>query len=489
LQSLLERLPPLAEIEEELARQSLIDFTAFTKPDYEVNWHHRVIADYLDRWVAGDIKRLILCMGPRYGKSELASRRLPAFVLGNNPDAQIIACSYGASLAGRMNRDVQRIIDAPAYQRLFPDTRLFAKNIRTVAEGTWLRNSDIFEVVGHNGVYVCAGVGGGITGQGFTHGIIDDVCKSREEAESPVYREAVWEWYTDTFYTRAEKDARILIIMTRWHSEDLVGKLLAKSKEDPQAGQWVMVKLPSLAEPEADRPYDPRPEGEPLWPNKFDAESLATTKSIMGSYGFAGVHQQRPSPIEGGMLKRGWWQFYRAMPGQVDEIVQSWDMAFKDLRQSDFVVGHVWARLGANKYLLDRVHDRLDFPATLSAVRTLSAKWPQAGAKYVEDKANGTAVIAMLRSEIPGLIPVEPEGGKVSRVHAVSPQIEAGNVYLPDPSIAPWVHDFIEECATFPNGAHDDDVDAMSQALFRLTLAAPEDEVMVYDDRVSISRY
>jgi len=166
-------------------------------------------------------------------------------------------------------------------------------------------------------------------------------------------------------------------------------------------------------------------------------------------------------------LKRNWWQYYRQTPDRFDEVIQSWDMAFKDTKTADFVVGQVWGRKGADKYLLDQVRDRMDFPATVQAVRSLSAKWPQARNKLVEDKANGPAVIATLKNEIPGLIAVNPEGGKVVRAQAASPDIEAGNVYLPDPSVAPWVHDFIEECAAFPNGANDDQVDAMTQALIR----------------------
>jgi predicted phage terminase large subunit-like protein len=188
----------------------------------------------------------------------------------------------------------------------------------------------------------------------------------------------------------------------------------------------------------------------------------------MGSYAAAGQLQQRPSPAEGGILKRHWWRFYREAPRQFSEVIQSWDCAFKDTRTSDFVVGQVWGRNGADKYLLDQVRGRMDCPATIQAVKRLSEKWSQAQAKLVEDKANGPAVIATLKHEIAGLIAVNPEGGKEVRAHAVSAQIEAGNVYLPDPTIAPWITGFIEECAAFPNGAYDDQVDAMSQALNRL---------------------
>lgn len=177
------------------------------------------------------------------------------------------------------------------------------------------------------------------------------------------------------------------------------------------------------------------------------------------------------------MFKRSWWQFYRQPPNQFDEIIQSWDMSFKETKEGSYVVGQIWGRKGADKYLLDQVRDRMDFPATIQAVRSLSAKWPQAHAKLVEDKANGPAVIATLRREISGLIPVEPQGSKEARAAAVSSDIEAGNVYLPDPSIASWIHDFIEELSVFPNGANDDQCDGATQGLLRLRGSAhiPED--------------
>ncbi len=158
-------------------------------------------------------------------------------------------------------------------------------------------------------------------------------------------------------------------------------------------------------------------------------------------------------------------------PADFDQVLQSWDAAFKDTASSDFVVGQVWGRKGANIYLLDQVRDRMDFPATLNAIRALSNKWPESSAKLVEDKANGPAVIAMLKNTIPGLIAIEPRGSKEARASAVSPFIEAGNVYLPSSALAYYVNDFVEECASFPKGAHDDQVDAMTQALDRLQLA------------------
>jgi predicted phage terminase large subunit-like protein len=153
------------------------------------------------------------------------------------------------------------------------------------------------------------------------------------------------------------------------------------------------------------------------------------------------------------------------LPDKFDLYVQSWDCAFKDLKDSDFVSGQAWGKKGANSFLLDRDKGKYDFPKTLAAIRKMTFKHPLARHKYIEDKANGSAVISTLRHEIPGLIPVNPDGGKVSRANATSFAIQAGNVFLPHPSIAPWVEDFINECTAFPNGKKDDDVDACTQAL------------------------
>jgi predicted phage terminase large subunit-like protein len=174
--------------------------------------------------------------------------------------------------------------------------------------------------------------------------------------------------------------------------------------------------------------------------------------------------------------------------GKVEEQIQSWDCAFKDLQTSDYVVGQVWGRLRSAFLLLDQVRSRMDCPATVGAVREISARWPGTVAKLIEDKANGSAVIQMLSNEISGILPVNPSGGKIARAAAVSPLIEAGNVYLPHPVYAPWVTDFIEECAAFPNGAHDDQVDAMTQALLRWN-QAPTRQVFYYSVPVRISRY
>lgn len=212
---------------------------------------------------------------------------------------------------------------------------------------------------------------------------------------------------------------------------------------------------------------DPRTvPGELLWPARFGEPEVAALERALGSYGASGQLQQRPSPAEGGMLKRAWWKRYAALPSQPDEVLTSWDCAFKDSKTSNFVVGTCWHRKGADMFCADLVRGRLDFPATCQAIRDFATKHPQASGHLIEDKANGTAVIATLARQVPGIIPVNPEGGKEARANAAARPLEAGNVWLPED--APWVGDFIEECAVFPRGQYDDQVDSFTQAALRM---------------------
>ena len=314
-------------------------------------------------------------------------------------------------------------------------------------------------------------------------------------------RKSALDWWDVVMSTRVNdpKTAAKVVVMQRCHQRDLSGHLL-------EQGGYQHLCLPAEYEGPCTVTSigfsDPRREhGELLWREQFGPEEMVDLKRSMGSYAVAGQLQQRPSPTGGGIFKRHWFKFWQP-PGAnlppvlvrfpdgtirpvtahairlVDERAQSWDCAFKDSDTSDFVVGQVWGRLGSAFLLLDQVRARMDCPDTVKAVRHVSAKWHPCSAKLIEDKANGSAVIQMLSREIPGLLPVNPEGGKIARAMAVSPLIEAGNVFLPHPEFAPWVNDLIEECAAFPNGAHDDQVDAMTQILLRWNTLV-EDIVLV----------
>lgn len=224
------------------------------------------------------------------------------------------------------------------------------------------------------------------------------------------------DWYGTTFYTRGEPDAPIILVMTRWAEDDLAGWLLKQELED-EPENWHIVNFEALREDSPPKfpasctvEPDWRKAGEALCPERFDVEKLLKIKKRLGTYYFNALYQQRPAPLEGGSFKRNWWKFYDRLPNDFDLIIQSWDCTFKDNSDSDFVVGQVWGKKDANFFLIDQVRDRMDIVATMAAIRTLSAKYPQCSAKLVEDKANGTAVISLLNREIPGLIAIEPEG-------------------------------------------------------------------------------
>ena len=420
--------------------------------------HHELICEKLQQIAEGNLRRLMIFMPPRSGKSMCVTETFPSYYLGRHPDKPVIEVSYGADLAHRFGKLNRRKVEEFGSQ-------IFG--IEISKEKSSMTEWDVSERLGG---MLSVGVGGSITGKGGSLIIIDDPIKNREEAESETIRNKIWNEWQNTIYTRLQDDAAVIIILTRWHEDDLAGRLLNPEFSDPRdIDSWEILSLPAICED----PGDPlgRQPGQALWPEYgYDEVWAEQTKRMVGSQSWAALYQQRPAPAEGSLIKRNWWKFYSQLPGRFDEIIQSWDCAFKDTDTSDFVVGQVWGRIGADKYLIDQVRDRMDFPATIQAIRSLSAKHPRAATKLIEDKANGSAVIATLKHQISGLIPVNPEGGKVVRAQAITPEIEAGNVYLPSPSIAPWIHDFIEECASFPRGKHDDQVDAMSQGLARFTM-------------------
>lgn len=450
-----------ALVQQERSRRSYFDFLRYVHPTLIVGWFVQhlagVLQEFYEDMVAGRNPRLMITAPPRHGKSELTSRYFPAWVFGKRPETQIIGTSYSASLAARMNRDIQRILTTPSYGCVFPRTCLNRKNVATIA-GSPLRNSEIFEIVGGGGAYRAAGVGGGITGMGADIALIDDPFKDFAEAHSEVRREVVWEWYRSTLYTRLSPLGGVLLVNTRWHTDDLSGRLLSLTGEDSDG--WRCVDFPAVAE--ENEKY--RKEGEALFPERYPLDKLLRIKTNLGSYLWGSLYQQRPTPAAGAVFLRKDWKFYNLLP-QIEEVVISVDCSFKDLDTSDFVAIQAWGRAGANKYLLYRVRERLGFSATVVAVRAAKALYPQSVAILIEDKANGPAVVETLRNEIAGVVPVNPEGGKVARAYAMQPEQEVGNLYLPDPSIDSKIEDFLSEASLFPSAKYDDQVDAMTQCI------------------------
>jgi predicted phage terminase large subunit-like protein len=276
--------------EKEKATECLIDFTKWTFSNYEISDHHRRYAKALDKFSRGEIKNLMVFMPPQHGKSELCSRRLPAKLLGDNPELRIALASYNHSFASKFNRDVQRIIDSEEYKEIYLETRLTGKGFR--GDSNWLRNSEEFEVVNHRGSFITVGVGGGLTGRPVDIGIIDDPYKDAADAWSPTIRQNVQDWYDTVFKTRLHNESQQLITLTRWHQDDLAGTIL---KREPD--EWYVVIFPAikLGPPTED---DPREEGTALWESKHSLERLLAIKK-QNSFVFESMYQQDPKPAEG----------------------------------------------------------------------------------------------------------------------------------------------------------------------------------------------
>lgn len=465
------------------ARSNLLDFTTFTKNDYQISWHHRLICEKLDQMAAGDIKRLLISVPVRHGKSELVSRRFPAFLLGINPDVRIIACSYSADLSQRLNRDIQRIIDSPEYKVLFPDTKLNSSNVRTTAQGSWLRNSDLFEIVGHKGVYRSAGVGGGITGLGGDFLILDDPLKNHEEANSETVRNKIWEWYSAVFHSRQEKDAAILITMTRWHPDDIAGKVLELAQEDPNADQWEVITLPALSEDEL-APYDQRTgPDQALWPGKYPEETLLKTKATVPTYTWLSLYQQRPSAAKGNLFKRENFQYFTESQYSYDLqgpsgliqvpkasciIFQTCDPAGTAKTHSDYFVLSTWALTPKRDLLLLNVFRTKIEGADHMEFFRVHSKFP--GLAFIGFESVGigkTTYQNLVRERFP-VVDLKPQGDKFTRALSAAIRLGAKTTYFK--SGAPWLSAFEEELLKFPNVKNDDQVDTLSQADYCITM-------------------
>lgn len=417
----------------------IIDPRTVTTPALEL------IDQELARLLGTPDGRLIISMPPQEGKSVRVGRDFPIWALQRDPDLRIITGSYAQGLANRNGRAIRNAIAA------HPDIGL------TIAPDHGAASE--WSLAGHDGGVLSVGRGAGVTGRPADLLIIDDPLKDRQEADSLTIRDTTWDWWTDALAARLAPGAPVVLIMTRWHQDDLAGRLLDR---DADAG-WRVLSIPAQCDDPATDPLG-RQFGEFMTSARGrTTDQWEQRKRTAGSRTWNALYQGRPAPAEGGAFRREWWRHWH-QPPPLARVIQSWDMAFKGTDQSDYVVGQVWCIDGADSYLLDQVRGRWSFTETIAQVQQLRTRWPMTSATLVEDKANGTAVIDSLRRIIPGMVPVEPQGGKEVRAAGVSPLVEAGNVYLP-PLTTPWVGDLIEEAAAFPQGSHDDQVDALTQAL------------------------
>lgn len=459
-------------------------------------WHLGAIAEHLTALTTGQIRNLVITMPPRHMKS-IALVLWCAWEWTFQPWTRWLCASYAATLSTRDSLKTRRVIESPWYQRRWGHVYQLTtdQNAKTRFEND------------QTGYRIATSVDAAATGEGGDRIIVDDP-HNVKRAESEAVREATVRWWRESMSTRGNNPKTVarLVVQQRVHQQDLAGEMI-------ESGDYDVLLLPAEYEPSRSRVTaigwtDPRTHaGELLWPERFGKPELEGLKRILGSYAAAGQLQQRPAPAGGGIVKSAWWRYYDALPPVWEQMLLSLDSSFKAESDSDYIAIHVWARLGADVYLLDRVHARLEFLETTRALRFVAYKHPAAALKLVEDKANGPAIISTLRHRVGGIVAYEPDGDKVARTRAAAPFIEAGNVWLPGPAhakrihqewlaalvacpafvpaadrkeLAPkewlppdevhpdWVDRFVGEWSVFPKGANDDDVDAGTQAIRRL---------------------
>ncbi len=424
--------------------------------EFKPNWHIEVIADELERCWRGETTRLVINVPPRSLKSQAASVAFPAWLLGQNPSAQIICASYAQELANKHAMDCRSVLASDFYRAIFP-TRLSSQR-QAVQEFMTTRK----------GVRLATSVGGVLTGRGAEFIIIDDPLKP-DEALSEVQRNSVNEWYDHTLYSRLndKRTGRIIVIMQRLHEDDLVGHVLG------QSDKWKILRFPAIAEEDESytiqtllgRRRFHRRTGEALHQDREPLEILQHIRETQGEYNFAGQYQQAPAPLGGGMTKAGWFKSYTQndLPPKFEMVFQSWDTANKPSELSDYSVCTTWGVKQKNLYLLHVLRKRMDYPDLKRAVREQAQAFnPQT--ILIEDKASGTQLIQELIHEgVHCIQRYEPKIDKIMRLHAVSSTMENGFVYLPEKS--EWLPEYLHELTTFPKGKHDDQVDSTSQAL------------------------
>ena len=451
------------ELLREAARRRLLNLCNLTDERYQVSWHHEEIAAALEAAVhsveRGQRARIILELPPRHGKSEEASIKFPAWVLGLHPDWPIIEASYSAELAEDFGMKTRDVMGDERYRAVF-ETRLRAD---TQARGRWLTEQ--------GGGYTATGVGGSITGRGFKIGIIDDPLKNREEAESQTIREKVWNWYTSTFYTRQEGYGAIVVICTRWHMDDLVGRLLDQQAKAEAAGlkdydRWTVIRFPAIAE--EDEPH--RRAGEPLWPEKFTLDNLNTIRNTVGVYDWASLYQQNPILAENAEFRQEWFRYYEEadLRGKALRYTTTVDLAISKDNNADNTVVRTVAKepSSPNWYLAEESAGHLDPLQTIDAVFYHQQKYRSE--VYLETVAYQKSLKYFLEEEMRkrqvyftvNELKRNTETSKELRVRGLIPLYKAGVIFHRRSDV-----ELERELLQFPRGRHDDRADALASQL------------------------
>ena len=437
---------------QERATGNFIDFCQYVWPEMLVGEHHRRIAAALDRVISGKCKRLIVAMPPRHGKSQLGSYLFPAYLMGKRPDAKLIVGSHTAELAQRFGRMIRILVDDEKYKELFPNMQLSADS---KAAGRWN--------TAQGGEAFFIGKGGAMTGRGGDVIVLDDIL-DEQDANSDTAMQQTWEWYESGPRQRLQPGGAIILINTRWKTDDPAGRLL-KMQGNLKADQWEVLEFPAIL-----------PSGKPLWPGYWNIEELEKVKFSIGLKKWNAQWQQQPTNDEGAILKRNWWRKWQYdEPPQCEYILQCLDTAYSKKETADFSVISTWgvfypdADSGANLILLNVRKGRWDFPELKRVAKDEYQYWKPDNV-LIEAKATGTPLQQELRRlNIP--VTMYAPGGrktgqdKLSRANAVAPILESGMVWYPEGK--EWAEELVEECAAFPNGAHDDQVDTAVMAWHR----------------------
>tara|TARA_R100001443_G_scaffold31594_2_gene45746 strand:- start:352 stop:1824 length:1473 start_codon:yes stop_codon:yes gene_type:complete len=439
------------------------DFLTFVKhmwPDFVEGSHHKTIAEKFNKLLRGTSNRLIINMPPRHTKSEFASFFLPAWMIGNNPKLKIIQATHTAELAVRFGRKTKHLMDSDEYKELF-NTRLMEDS---KAAGRW--------ETAQGGEYFAVGVQGAVTGRGADLLIIDDP-HSEQDAYSPTAFERTYEWYTSGPRQRLQPGGKIVIVMTRWSTKDLTAEVI-KASSGEKADKWEVIEFPAIM-----------PSGNPVWPEYWKLDDLLATKASAGISKWNAQYMQNPTAEEGAIIKREWWKNWEkdSMP-LLEHVIQSYDTAFLKKETADYSAITTWGIFRENDdkpqslILLDAIKERLEFPELRRKAKEQYDYW-QPETVLVEAKASGLPLTYELRQMGIPVVNFTPSKGndKHSRVNAVAPLFESGQVWAPcDKEFAQEV---IEECAAFPHGDNDDLVDSMTQAVLRFRqgglISHPED--------------
>jgi predicted phage terminase large subunit-like protein len=463
----------LMKHEKKTKREISEDFLKFVKtvwPDFVEGSHHKKIAEQFNRLAEGKINRLIINMPPRHTKSEFASFLLPAWMIGKNPKLKIIQTTHTAELAVRFGRKAKHLIDSEEYKKIFQTTL----REDSQAAGRWETDQ--------GGEYFAAGVGGAITGRGADLLIIDDP-HSEQDAMNPEALERAYEWYTSGPRQRLQPGGKIVVVMTRWSIKDLTSSLI-KAQATDKSDQWELIEFPAIL-----------PDNQPVWPEYWKLSELESVKASLSIQKWNSQWMQNPTAEEGSIIKREWWRKWTRdyIPDCV-HIIQSYDTAFMKKETADFSAITTWGVFYENEdsgpqlILLDAVKERLEFPELKRRALEQYYYW-RPDTVIVESKASGLPLTYELRKSGIPVVNFTPSKGndKHSRVNAVAPLFESGQIWAPEHRFAEEV---IEECAAFPYGDNDDLVDSMTQAVMRFRqggfLEHPEDyidEPVVHDNR------